>query len=168
MANCIFEFEWEPLVKNEVFRWCDHRDSSHGGPHMEQVASNTKLLLQALFATPGSDLYIKFAHDLPCLASCCVLSAWLHDVIDHKYNDVSREELSQFLIINFPDFADTILNVISRVSFSKERSQRLLDPDLLAWLDVLGEFGMLVRDIVSDADKLEVFCSFSVIFISML
>lgn len=155
MGCNVLEFDWETLVKSQVFKWCRHRDSSHGGLHMEQVAFNTKELLQK------SDICLKYSELFPRLSICSVLSAWLHDVLDHKYNDVSPEDLSHFLFHNFPDLADIILNVISRVSFSKERSQRLLDPNLQEWLDVLGEFGMLVRDIVSDADKLEVFSNFN-------
>ena len=81
--------------------------------------------------------------------------AWLHDVNDHKYNNVFEmtENMKNFLseYYNNKD-VELIMNIIDRISFSKENKIINSNYD---WFDVIGQYGIIIRDIVSDADKIE-------------
>jgi len=96
-------------------------------------------------------------------------TALLHDVADHKYKELDptlQDKLHNFLDQQTSDpdnksqvdgtlfdhlyNTDTILNIIERISFSRQQKFGKTD-----WYEVLGTWGILVRNIVSDADKLE-------------
>ena len=81
----------------------------------------------------------------------------LHDVDDSKIDtDMSKKALlNQFLQENFPDHNELIRNVIDRISYSKEVKMRKEMGNGVDWMSVLGPTGTLIRNIVSDADKLE-------------
>jgi hypothetical protein len=92
--------------------------------------------------------------------------ALLHDVTDHKY--LKEEPMLATKLKSFLDVITTrvetventvyknlftkekIMAIIERISFSRQKDKGTDD-----WSDVLGYFGKFVRDIVSDADKLE-------------
>jgi len=95
--------------------------------------------------------------------------ALLHDVADHKYiseNPELSETLDSFLtrFVNNPAYFHqvqgtvmehlfnkiSINNIIDRISYSRQKSQGTTD-----WYPVLGFSGLLIRNIVSDADKFE-------------
>lgn len=126
---------------------CKDRDESHGWHHMKKVYENSKQIMDKM------DKVKRYTDNN--IREMVYICAWLHDVNDHKYDhdntltNTIYEFLSSTLLYDDTKIA-LILNIISRVSFSKEVKTGSDD-----WLSVLGEIGVLVRDIVSDADKLE-------------
>jgi uncharacterized protein len=92
--------------------------------------------------------------------------ALLHDVADHKYVkiDPSLKEKFNVYIQKFTTrkrtvkgtiychlfTAEMISAIIDRISFSRQKEKGTSD-----WIPTLGYLGYLVRNIVSDADKLE-------------
>jgi len=127
---------------------CEGRDASHGYEHMQAVAqSATKIAEEMNMPDRINDLVIKVA--------------WLHDVADHKYDVCNKLpdsdsklliKLKQFL--NDDEDSDLILKIIDRISYSKENEAKIWGSPL-DWYNELGPDGCMVRDIVSDADKLE-------------
>ena len=122
-----------------VEKKCYLRDSSHGTSHMLQVQQNA---LKIYEGENINDDHIK---------TLCEVVAILHDVADHKYdnNNTLSQQVKEFLQTNFPTDAILIWNIIERISYSKEVKSKA------DWSNVLGPIGILVRNIVSDADKLE-------------
>lgn len=118
---------------------CDGRDPSHGYEHMLKVKKNA---MHTYRLENINDDEIK---------QLCTIVAWCHDVADHKYDKDGKlaDTVKEFLRINFYTNSTLIWNCIERISFSKEKHNK---DD---WKLLLGEKGMLVRNIVSDADKLE-------------
>lgn len=95
--------------------------------------------------------------------------ALLHDVIDHKYvedDPTLTTQLNSFLLklTSNPLYQllvkgtvfyhlfnpDTIVKIIDRISFSRQAKYGTQN-----WYATLGIWGVLIRDIVSDGDKLE-------------
>lgn len=134
----------EELLSSFVAYVCAGRDSSHGHEHMEQVAETTG----------------KICDMLPTLSAearkNALIVAWLHDVCDHKYHDDELElKLAHFLqiICDDAEHASMILKTIEHISYSKE-NKAILAGTPLDFKTILGDYA-IVRDIVSDADKLE-------------
>ena len=123
------------------------RDPSHGWTHMAQVATQSLSLYQEL--PPKEQLLVP--------TNVLLAVAWLHDVADHKYDPEKKlyEPMRQFLEEwDLP--ATAILEIVEAISFSKEQSLKKDDPNYRqTWLERWGPGGLLVRDLVSDADKLE-------------
>ena len=119
---------------------CKDRDPSHGYNHMKQVKENSMIIYHG---ENINDPYIK---------NLCKIVAWLHDVADHKYDKDNQLEhiIKKFLSEHFPEDSKLIWDIIQRISYSKEVKQGKID-----WLLTLGEKGCIVRNIVSDGDKLE-------------
>lgn len=117
------------------------RDPTHGLEHAEKVASNAKQILHL----KGESEETNFD---------CVVVALIHDVSDHKYDRNGKLALllMMFLIETFGERQGMLYyNIAERVSYSKEvKAKGNLD-----WNDILGEYGCYIRDIVSDADKME-------------
>jgi HD superfamily phosphodiesterase len=128
------------LCSGFVSETCKDRDPSHGHDHMKQVKENSMIIYHG---ENINDPYIK---------NLCRIVAWLHDVADHKYDKNNQLEtiIKNFLFEHFPEDAKLIWDIIQRISYSKEVKQGRSD-----WLSILGEKGCIVRNIVSDADKLE-------------
>jgi len=136
------------------------RDPSHGEEHMTQVRRNAIMILDALISTN------EHPHILTTTTTCAHVRrmvqacAQFHDIADHKYvTDPSQcglvHELNQYFS---REDSDNIVRIMEAVSFSRERKQRTLKRDVntpICFKEELGEVGALVRDIVSDADKLE-------------
>ena len=130
---------------------CADRDESHGYDHMKKVAYNSLKIFTDLYDYIDSrNLYI---------AKLVVVTAWLHDVADHKYDKdgLLKIKVSKFvhkLYKNDHKTTRLVLNIIDRIPFSRENvaKQKNIPSD---WNTVLGKTGVIVRNIVSDADKLE-------------
>ena len=149
-----------PLYKleNFVVEAVGHRAPSHSDAHMRLVFNNATKIYEHTYGTEmlNDPLYLLIA-----------TVAWLHDVADHKF--IKHEPDLKFKVTNFlntftEEFhflvkdskyeeiftTNKIESIIDRISFSKEKKYG--DND---WLELLGEIGVTVRNIVSDADKLE-------------
>lgn len=143
-------------LKGFVKLVCSDRDASHGYEHAKNVAANAAKICDKL----------QVSENIRKLVNIC---AWLHDIADHKYDHADRiyddhadriygdqrdgflhRVLTQFLRDNYPSNVQLILAIIERISFSRQIREGTDD-----WMRVLGEEGTLVRNIVSDADKLE-------------
>lgn len=132
---------------------CKERDASHGHQHMEKVALNSLQIFKEL-----SGQYFLLNWNNHKQLRIIITVAWLHDVADHKYDYTGDLEQKVKIVINDfftkKDDQNLIWNIINRLSFSKENKARL-NNQTLDWVDVLGNNGKFIRDIVSDADKLE-------------
>lgn len=131
---------------------CKDRDPSHGYDHMKKVYENSMLIFNNEIDLFLEDTYYE-KEDLERLV---MIVSWLHDVADHKYDKDNRlrGSVKEYLYKLIPDDADLIEKIIDRISYSKENECKLKKVTL-DWGPVLGARGWFVRDIVSDADKLE-------------
>ena len=87
-----------------------------------------------------------------------IICAWLHDIYDEKsdFNEEIKVGLSKMLQDSkIPLFIiDQVIKIINHISFSKERE--VLEQEYYElWKKGLNDFEWLIRDIVSDADKLD-------------
>ena len=134
------------ILSVRVKHICRDRDDSHGHLHMKSVCDNSLRIVDELKIWDKNDI-----KDI-------MVVAWLHDINDHKYSNAELEkELDNLLEEVYPNKKQKqshILNIIERISYSKE-NKTLQNNEKLDWLDVLGSKGILIRNIVSDADKLE-------------
>jgi HD superfamily phosphodiesterase len=122
-----------------ITQMCEGRPSSHGVDHMKAVRERALEIHRAL---PPQQQPSAFDVSLVSL---------LHDVADHKYDyDGSlMKQVKQFLITHSFQ-PEPVIACINAVSFSKERARGK------RWFaQELGPYWTQVRDIVSDADKLE-------------
>ncbi|GMI42842.1 hypothetical protein TrCOL_g4923 [Triparma columacea] len=124
-----------------------NRDASHGYTHAVSVSSNASAIMRLSPKFPE----LPFT-DLPP-TDIVKVAAMLHDVADHKY--LSREgpgvkaSLDAFMSSTFsPKDVLVIHSIIDNISFSAE-SKGKLD------LNLLPPFVLMLRHIVSDADKIE-------------
>ncbi|EAN98017.1 hypothetical protein C3747_40g235 [Trypanosoma cruzi] len=132
---------------------CAGRDATHGLAHMETVTGNALLILHMEHG----------AASCPSLTiSRVILVAMLHDVADHKYDAAGRliQQVREFLGaekgaitaagMDSEEAFSHALTTIEAVSFSKEKKQ------CMRWFEAkLPSDWVFVRDVVSDADKLE-------------
>lgn len=131
---------------------CKNRDKSHGFDHMRDVAH---LSLEIYDMERKSN---SFYNDNTTVRYIMIV-AWLHDVADHKYdgsNELAKKQrvfLEETLKLPTEEI-QYITNIIDRISYSKE-NKIIKDGGQLDWIQVLGGWGCFIRDIVSDADKLE-------------
>lgn len=132
---------------------CGDRDPSHGYEHMKQVAKNSLIIFNKLNESTKLSTLSK-----PKFVSLLLAISWLHDVADRKYDSdgTLKEKLIEFIQSIFEDGAlfDIIINTISRTSYSFEVNM-IKNTGTVDWLKVLGKDGTLLRDIASDADKME-------------
>ena len=145
-----------PLVKDFsdqlsqfVKEVCQDRDDSHGHNHMQKVASTSLKIFIEIFGD-----IIPTNLDI---AKLTLMVAWLHDVNDHKYhNDQLAFKLKDFIHMHSPNNVDLILKIIQHISYSTEVKLMQSNNNKKVDFDkILGATGSMVRDIVSDADKLE-------------
>lgn len=139
------------ISKNMTYQ----RDSSHNHIHMEKVMRNALNILKNLKEKElpqGNYNLIK---------KMIIATSLLHDIIDHKYipeKEIknTKEILLFFLNCEFK-FEDSqlILNIIDNISYSKEKKFRDKYNTAPNWILILGNKGSFIRNIVSDADKLE-------------
>ena len=126
------------ILSNFVKDACKNRDETHGFNHMKIVYNNTLIIMSGL-----PDITSR-------QRSLSIICAWLHDVNDHKYNNENEEILNIFLDLFFSESKILIIEIIKRVSFSFEKKYGREN-----WLNDIGVDGLIVRNIVSDADKID-------------
>ena len=127
-------------MDNFVYESCKNRDMSHGYDYASRVKQN------------ALNIYYKMSVDIRPEEKHIIAVSMLHDVADHKYDKDGklREKLQMFLNKNYPFSANKILDCIDAISFTRELK------DGKRWfVQSLGKYWTQVRDIVSDADKLE-------------
>lgn len=124
---------------------CKNRDKSHGYEHMKTVAIVALDILnnELLERDEMFEHYEKLV----------MITAWLHDVADHKYD---KDGSLRQIVINFLDeiYSCELINVIDYVSYSKEK-HAIDNGSRINFIEKFGEINAFVRDIVSDADKLQ-------------
>lgn len=117
---------------------CASRDASHGWEHMSAVATSATEIMNELKITDA------YSRDL------ITISAWLHDVADHKY-DINIQVVKKFLLNTFSEkFTQDVLLIIEYISYSKEKKLKITE-----WEEYLPLHLILPRHVVSDADKLQ-------------
>ncbi len=127
---------------------CNGRDESHGYNHMKKVAENSLEITHSDFKNHNNYEFI-LTHS--------IIVSWLHDVCDHKYDKdgILYKRVVNFLEEEFKNYSSLyIMNIIDRISYSKE-VKAIKDGTINEWVNILGKDGMIIRDIVSDADKIE-------------
>lgn len=130
------------FVKNN----CEERDESHGHLHMNTVANTSVFIVDNEFR--DHPRYSDILND-------SLIVDWLYDVSDHKYDKDGTldERLDEFGYSNFSNFPE-IKKTIKLISYSLEQ-KALVTWTPINYEDELGEHYALIRQIVSDADKLE-------------
>ena len=123
---------------------CAGRSDTHGHAHMKAVAEMSSYLLFADFFDKDGSMMLD-----------TITAAWLHDVADHKYDHdgTLEQRLDEFGTANIPNYAE-IKQVIKYVSYSTEE-KAIASGTPLNFKQILGDYYSNIRDIVSDADKLE-------------
>jgi HD superfamily phosphodiesterase len=137
------EARWN-LLSNFVNETCKGRDDSHGHAHMEAVARMSKHIIEEDFIDESGNLTLD-----------AITAAWLHDVADHKYDHdgTLEQRVDSFGRANIGNYNE-IKKVIRYVSYSTE-NKAILAGTPLKFPAILGAYYSQIRDIVSDADKLE-------------
>jgi len=138
------ETRWN-LLSDFVKEVCTGRDDSHGHAHMKAVAERTRYLIQEDHIDESGNLMLD-----------AITAAWLHDVADHKYDkDGSLEQrMDDFGRANNIWNYEELKRVIKYVSYSSE-NKAILAGTPLNYVEILGAYYSQIRNIVSDADKLE-------------
>ena len=123
---------------------CQGRSDTHGHAHMKAVAEMSSYLVFVDFFDKDGSMMLD-----------TITAAWLHDVADHKYDydGTLEQRLDEFGIANIPNYTD-IKQVIKYVSYSTEH-KAIIAGTPLDFKQILGDYYSNIRDIVSDADKLE-------------
>lgn len=144
-TSIALEQRWN-LLSEFVQTVCAGRDESHGHTHMKTVAEMSSFLIQQDYRDRRQ--YRNLIQD-------AITAAWLHDVADHKYDHdgTLEQRLDEFGTANISNYAD-IKQVIKYVSFSTE-NKAIIAGTPLDFDQILGAYYALVRNIVSDADKLQ-------------
>lgn len=137
------EQRWD-MLSEFVQTICQGRSDTHGHAHMKAVAETSCYLLFVDFFDKDGSMMLD-----------TITAAWLHDVADHKYDydGTLEQRLDEFGIANIPNYTD-IKQVIKYVSYSTEH-KALIAGTPLDFKQILGDYYSNIRDIVSDADKLE-------------
>jgi hypothetical protein len=131
---------------------CDGRDESHGYKHMQFVTVNSHKILQ----NEDSNSIEESTGKIFMYVS---IVAMLHDVADHKYDKdgTLKNKVFEFVrdkVLFDEENALLVMKIIDHISYSKE-NEAIQSGKPIDFNAVLGNFGAYVRDIVSDADKLE-------------
>ena len=140
-----FDARWN-ILSEFVAETCKGRDESHGYAHMKAVAETSKFIIQQDWV---------YEDETGSLMLDAITVAWLHDIADHKYDHdgTLEQRLDAFGRTNISNYNE-IKNVIKYVSFSTE-NKAILAGTPLNFPAILGAYYSQIRDIVSDADKLE-------------
>jgi hypothetical protein len=142
-----------------VIKTCGNRPPSHSDKHMRDVVEGA---LRIYFYEVTNNEENKYQD--PFFFMICVV-CWLHDVADHKYIKSTPGlvcKLKMFLVNFTAKYAmlventeyeklftsEKIMAITERFSFSRQKKYGMND-----WSEVLGETGIKLRDIGSDADK---------------
>lgn len=139
---------WEKLSAF-VSEACEDREPSHGHHHMMKVAKGAVKIYSELRKNDVSNSQE---------VNLILISAWLHDVTDHKYigsNPSLVCMLNNFLNKHFDEkIVKNVKLIIENISYSKEKKIKDLMGEVI-WEDFLPKEIVELRHIVSDADKLE-------------
>jgi len=137
------EERWN-MLSDFVQRTCIGRSDTHGHAHMKAVAETSAYLLFVDFEDKDGSMMLD-----------TITAAWLHDIADHKYDydGTLEQRLDEFGTANISNYTD-IKQVIKYVSYSTEH-KAILAGTPLDFKQILGDYYSNIRDIVSDADKLE-------------
>jgi hypothetical protein len=137
------EQRWN-MLSEFVQTICAGRSDTHGHAHMKAVAEMSSYLLFVDFFDKDGSMMLD-----------TITAAWLHDVAVHKYDydGTLEQRLDEFGTANIPNYAE-IKQVIKYVSYSTEH-KAILAGTPLNFKQILGDYYSNIRDIVSDADKLE-------------
>ena len=137
------EQRWN-MLSDFVQRTCIGRSDTHGHAHMKAVAETSSYLLFVDFYDKDGNMMLD-----------TITAAWLHDIADHKYDydGTLEQRLDEFGTANIPNYTE-IKQVIKYVSYSTEH-KAILAGTPLDFKQILGDYYSNIRDIVSDADKLE-------------
>ena len=137
------EQRWD-ILSEFVQTICQGRSDTHGHAHMKAVAETSSYLLFVDFFDKDGSMMLD-----------TITAAWLHDVADHKYDydGTLEQRLDKFGTANIPNYTD-IKQVIKYVSYSTEH-KAIASGTPLDFKQILGDYYSNIRDIVSDADKLE-------------
>lgn len=128
-----------------VKQTCYGRDESHGYEHMKKVMDNAIEIFSAEYDIKQNE---EMLNDI-------ILVAMLHDVADHKYDkDNSLNKQVYDFLENNSDKPKLLMDIIERIAYSKEEKNKKSNTPQ-DWNDILGEYGCQIRNIVSDADKLQ-------------
>ena len=140
-----FNARWN-LLSEFVAETCKGRDESHGYAHMKAVAETSKVIIQQDWV---------YEDETGSLMLDAITAAWLHDIADHKYDHdgTLEQRLDAFGTANISNYNE-IKNVIKYVSFSTE-NKAIMAGTPLNFPAILSAYYSQIRDIVSDADKLE-------------
>ena len=132
------------MLDEFVRKVCADRDESHGYEHMKTVAETARTIVQLDFSNTDWELM-----------NDAITVAWLHDIADPKYDKDGKlyEMLVEWGWGRIGNF-HRILKAIDLVSFSSENKAILVGTPI-NYADLLGKHFAIVRQIVSDADKLE-------------
>jgi HD superfamily phosphodiesterase len=128
-----------------------NRDKSHGIDHIQKVLKNVNII---------SKQFDFSSREVIILRTCSLL----HDAYDHKYfqKDDDIISIKQKISIDLTKFGlswneiQVIFIIIDNISFSKEKNRRAKKKYRYSELDeLLSSKMILIRNIVSDADKIE-------------
>ena len=142
-SQAAIEDRWN-LLSDFVQQTCVGRDDSHGHAHMKAVAEMTRYIVEQDFNDESGHLMLD-----------AITAAWLHDIADHKYDHdgTLEQRLDEFGAANIWNYEE-LKKVIKYVSYSTE-NKAILTGTPLNFPRILGAYYSQIRDIVSDADKLE-------------
>jgi uncharacterized protein len=142
-SEAAIEARWN-LLSEFVAETCKGRDASHGHAHMKAVAETTRIIIQEDFIDDSGNLMLD-----------AITAAWLHDIADHKYDHdgTLEQRLDAFGSANIWNYEE-LKKVIKYVSYSTE-NKAIIAGTPLNFPGILGAYYSQIRDIVSDADKLE-------------
>lgn len=133
-------------VEQFMIDTCKDRPPSHGVDHMRKVRDNALWILQNMEdANKPSALHVSTV-------------ALLHDVADHKYDPDKQlaAHMREFVSRTGLE-TDQVMACIEAISYSKEKQKgmRWFQSGDGETTPLLNDYWVRVRDIVSDADKLE-------------
>ena len=114
-----------------------------------------RVMIEAICALIIDAIYSLSFDDVRYVRQIGVV-AMLHVVDDSKYDTDSQlgVKLTEFVKTTFPPSAKQILDIIHRISYSKEKAHHL-DNTYDEWLDEIGETGRVIRKYVINADRQE-------------
>jgi hypothetical protein len=119
---------------------CKGRDSSHGYEHMNAVRETALLIFDSL----------RLRGNLKHIRMYVQIVALMHDVADHKYDKDGTLKQKVHAFLEQEQESEMIWNCIDAISYSKEKKLGR------RWFaNELPGYWLIIRDVVSDADKLE-------------
>ncbi len=135
------ELELSRTLEDFVVESTKTFDESHNYVHMKKVVENSLNII-----THDSEIQSKLSV-YPEIVKLVTITAWLHDVRDHKYPDsIGQEEFENFIKDIDPINWKIICQMIQNVSWSKENK---------GLRKHFEEPYQTILNIVSDADRLE-------------